>query len=152
MLPNVARPFFKKSSQGREGTEHGPTGLNLSRPQQTETKLKRKALPPSRVPSHGSPFTFLLPLIIHTHYHWSHHTLILWECLFSQTYQIFPPACCNREVFFLFSMSALVNSPIEQGSPQAFTYPRHIPLCSLQQHQEEKWFRTRSWLQAVIPP
>lgn len=38
----------------RKKTPHRPMGLNLSSHQETETKLRRKALPPSHIPSGGS--------------------------------------------------------------------------------------------------
>lgn len=134
----------------RKKTPHGQMVLNVSRHQDAEIKLWRKALPPSRVSSRGSPHP-PLPLVSNPHQHQKHLTLVLWQreflcgCSHKPT-KIFPALCSDREGFPLFKASSLVNSDAEEGGSQAFVSPRHIPLNSLHQHQEEKWFRTQSWL------
>lgn len=94
----------------RKKIPHGPMVLKLSRHQEAEIKLGRKALLPSRVSLCGSPHP-LLPVVANPHQHQNHLTPVLWQrqFLLLQANQIFPALCSNREGFPLFKTSSLVN-------------------------------------------
>lgn len=132
----------------RKKTPHTPMVLKLSRHQEDEIKLGRKALPPSPVSPCGSPHP-LLPLAANPHQHQNHLTLLPWQRGFLHGCSHKPTKYFLHFVqtgFPLFKTPPVVNPHTEEGCSQAFVFPRHIPLNSLLQHWEQKWFRTQSWL------